>query len=140
MKLCKTSSTKKAQVVPRFESNLLALKLLFGGDSPPLRLVRRKRIKSTNYGFGDASGGGFGSSWDTEQGMAYCFGTSGENMDLESFNLREFRNLVDTLEKMHVTDVTSILRYLKGTEQTKGLILKPMGDFQVDCYVDADLS
>jgi len=56
-----------ARVVPRFHSDLAALKILFSGDSPPLRLVRGKQISSAICGFGDASGGGFGSSWDTSQ-------------------------------------------------------------------------
>jgi len=38
--------------------------------------------------------------WDTSQGIAYRFGTWGENMDSESSNLQEFLNLEDTLEEM----------------------------------------
>ena len=49
------------RVVPRFRSDLAAFKILFSGDSPLLRLVRGKQISSTICGFGDASGGGFGS-------------------------------------------------------------------------------
>ena len=55
----------EVKVVPRFHSDLAALKILFSGESPPLRLVRGKQRSSTICGFGDASGGGFGSSWDT---------------------------------------------------------------------------
>jgi hypothetical protein len=72
--------------------------------------VRGKQISSAICGFGDASGGGFGSSWDTSQGINYRFGTWGENMDSESSNLREFLNLVDTLEEMCKAGE------LKGTE------------------------
>jgi hypothetical protein len=90
----------EVKVVPRFVSDLSALKILFSAKEPPLRLVRGKQISSAIFGFGDASGGGFGSSWETSEGIAYRFGTWGENMDSESSNLREFLNLVDTLEKM----------------------------------------
>ena len=88
------------QVIPRFLSDLQALKILFGQDSPPLRLIRGIKINSVICGFGDASSGDFGSSWETKKGIKYRFGTWGEDMDSESSNLREFLNLVDTLEKM----------------------------------------
>jgi len=88
------------RVVLWFHSDLPALKILLSGDSPPLRLVRGKQISSAIYGFGDASGGSFGSSWDTSQGIDYHFGTWGENMDSKSSNLQEFLNLVGTLEEM----------------------------------------
>ena len=68
----------EVKVVPQFFSDLAALKSLFSGGSPPLRLVRGKQISSTIRGFGDASGGGFGGSWDTSQGIAYRFSTWGE--------------------------------------------------------------
>jgi len=90
----------RVKVIHRLHSDLAALKILFSGESPPLRLVRGQQISSAICGFGDASGGSSGSSWDTSQGIAYRFGTWGENMDLESSNLREFLNLVDTLEEM----------------------------------------
>ena len=39
----------------------------------------------------------------------------------------------------HATAVKRIIRYLKGT-RTKGMQLKPNGQLQVDCYVDADFA
>ena len=54
--------SEAVQVIPRFLSDLQALKILFGQNSPPLRLIRGIKISSVICGFGDASGGGFGSS------------------------------------------------------------------------------
>ena len=86
--------------VPRFNKDLKALQRLFGSVKPTLRLVRGIRIGSALYGFGDASGGGFGSSWKLKIGVAYRFGTWDSIMSSESSNLRELSNLVDTLFEM----------------------------------------
>jgi hypothetical protein len=88
------------KAVPRLQFDLLALKELFSPVKPTLRLVRGHRINAATFGFGDASGGGFGSSWQSKKGIAYRFGTWGQDMDEESSNLRELRNLVETLEEM----------------------------------------
>ena len=58
---------------------------------------------SALFGFGDASGGGFGSSWSTDKGINYRFGTWGSDMDEESSNLRELHNLVETLEEIAIS-------------------------------------
>ena len=86
--------------VPRFKRDLDSLLILFQNDSPPLRLVRGHAIGSAKFGFGDASGGGFGSSWQGRNGTPYRFGTWGEDMDGSSSNFRELKNLVDTLIEM----------------------------------------
>jgi hypothetical protein len=53
------------------------------------------------YGFGDASWKGFGASWEARDGELYFrLGTWGEDMTSESSNLRELKNLVETLETM----------------------------------------
>ena len=86
--------------VPRLRYDLEALERLFEGDTPTLRLVRGYRIGICIYSFGDASGGGFGSSWSVKGGVGYRFGTWSREMSFESSNLRELLNLVETLEKM----------------------------------------
>ena len=86
--------------VPRFKKDLEALKQLFRNSSPTLRLIRGIQLAIALFGFGDASGSGFGSSWESSTGTAYRFGTWGKEMSSESSNLREFQNLVDTLETM----------------------------------------
>ena len=67
---------------------------------PTLRLSRGHVIKAARFGFGDASGGGFGSSWEKGGKIAYRFGTCGEDMDEQSSNLRGFTNLADALDEM----------------------------------------
>ncbi|GFH49897.1 hypothetical protein CTEN210_06373 [Chaetoceros tenuissimus] len=67
---------------------------------PTKRLVRGKALAFIRFGFGDASGGGFGSSWEFEGDIIYRYGVWGKEMDLSSSNLREFTNQVDSLETM----------------------------------------
>jgi hypothetical protein len=50
------------------------------------------------YGFGDASGSGFGSSIAFPDGIAYRIGVWGKDCEDSSSNYRELRNLVETLE------------------------------------------
>jgi hypothetical protein len=49
------------------------------------------------YGFGDASKGGFGLSIDFGNGVRFEFGEWCEDIQDESSNYREFRNLVNVL-------------------------------------------
>jgi hypothetical protein len=95
------------QVVPRFEEDIRVLKLMFQERTPSLRLVRGFNVARVLYGFGDASGAGFGSTWTTEDMEAsgsrtvhYRFGRWGSESDGESSNFRELRNLVDTLSRL----------------------------------------
>ena len=83
--------------VPRLKLDLNALQVLLSSGSPTLRLIRGIQIGLALIGFGDASGSGFGSSWVNKKGIAYRFGTWGKEMSGESSNLRELKNLVDTL-------------------------------------------
>ena len=85
--------------VPCFLKDLQALEVLFSEDKPMLQLVRGMKICLCIYRFGDASGGGFSSSWMDKDGIGYRFGTWGEDMRDKSSNLRKLLNLVDTLEK-----------------------------------------
>ena len=91
---------EKVQHVPRMKSDLEALKILFAPENPTHRLVRGFSICSALFGFGDASGGGFGSSWQAKIGISYRYGTWSEKMDGQSSNLRELTNLVDTIDEM----------------------------------------
>ena len=60
----KNQAEQPTQVKPvgRLSNNLKALKKLFGLYKPPRRLVRGKSIKEAVFGFGNASGQGFGAS------------------------------------------------------------------------------
>ena len=89
------------RAVPRLFSQLKALEKMFESDEPGLRLVRGTDIMQAMYIFGDASGSGFGSSWNEDvQRVGYRFGVWGEDNSDKSSNFRELRNLVETLEAL----------------------------------------
>ena len=73
----RNEKSKPHQVAPdpQLAHDLAALSKLFEGEVPTLRLVRGSRIAICIYSFGDASGGGFGSSWSIKGGVGYRFGT-----------------------------------------------------------------
>ena len=62
--------------------------------------MRGQLIHAVKYAFGDASKAGFGSSWISNNGVKYRFGTWGRDIANGSSNLRELKNLVDTLKSM----------------------------------------
>lgn len=81
--------------------------LAFQGESPSRRLVRGFNLANLLYGFGDASGAGFGASWvncgigsSQECQVKYRFGRWGDGASGESSNFCELRNLVDALSQM----------------------------------------
>jgi hypothetical protein len=125
---------KEITSVPQLTSDLIALTKLFKPQEPPSRLVRGQSISCAIFGFGDASGGGFGSSWESNSGTAYRYGTWSRDMDDESSNLREFTNFVETLEEMGKQDnlrgreiflftdnSTSEAAYYNGSSRSKKL-------------------
>ena len=58
------------------------------------------KIRKIVLVFGDASGSGFGSTWERDNGtIRYRYCLWGEDMKYSSSNLRKVLNLVDTLEK-----------------------------------------
>ena len=69
--------------VPQLQPDLLALDKLFESDEPVHRLVRGDKVGTAKIAFGDASGGGFGSSCESSVGVnaeeddhvGYRFGT-----------------------------------------------------------------
>ena len=102
----------KVSIVPRMIDDLNALSLFFEDDKPTWRFIRGSEICVVEYGFGDASGSGFGSSFKTQNGIRYRFGLWGRDTQGESSNFRELANLVDSLYDRATTDKTK----LKGLE------------------------
>ena len=90
----------RVKPVERLYLDVAALCTMFQKETPERRLVRGNSISKINLIFGDASGAGFGSSWQVEDEIHYRFGLWGKDMELSSSNLRELKNLVDTLLKM----------------------------------------
>jgi hypothetical protein len=84
--------------VPRFRWDLAALKVLFEADVPAVRTIRPSSRIDVRYGFGDASGSGFGGSIALPGGISYRIGVWGSDSEGSSSNYRELRNLVETLE------------------------------------------
>ena len=95
-------------VAPRLAQDIQALESLLAAEEPAHRLVRGDKVNSAKFAFGDASGSGFGSSWEVlgtdnqidRDKVSYRFGTWGEEVRSGSSNLRELKNLTDTLELM----------------------------------------
>ena len=88
------------KAVPRLRSDIAALAGLFESQTPTHRLIRGKSVRSARFGFGDASGSGFGSSWLLKDGVKYRTGVWGSDMNNSSSNRLELCNLVETLEEM----------------------------------------
>jgi hypothetical protein len=63
--------------VPRLTHDLRALETLTEARTPPLRLVQPNKVNSVRYGFGDASGSGFGSTFQVNQAVLYRHGIWG---------------------------------------------------------------
>jgi hypothetical protein len=87
------------QPAPRFQSDLQVLMHMFSSSSPAIRLVRSSKIVVAIYGFGDASGSGFGASLELPNNAMFIrYGVWGKDEDSQSSNYRELCNLVDTIE------------------------------------------
>ena len=100
-----SDAPKQVRGVPRLEDDLKALWLLLSGKEPAKRLVRGSAISEVLYGFGDASGLGFGSTWsevktacEDSLPVGYRIGIWKENAQCQSSNFKELGNLVETLE------------------------------------------
>jgi len=122
---------ERVKVVPRLRDDLNALQVLFAEEVPQQRLVRGKALTFVLYGFGDASGGGFGSSWETAQGVRYRYGTWGRDEEDASSNLRELKNLVETLEVM-AQEVSEYGRY--WTDWSTGLDTRGLTDWDTRAF------
>ena len=103
----------KVSLAPRLYDDLEALALFFKPDKPSWRFVRGSEIVVAEYGFGDASGAGFGSSFESQRGgINYRLGVWGEDVGGESSNFRELSNLVDALYHRSASKSEQV----KGTE------------------------
>ena len=84
---------------PRLASDLKVLSLMFAPAHPTIRFVRATRIAVALYGFGDASGSGFGSTIQLPSSRIQIrYGMWGSDANDKSSNYRELRNLVEAVE------------------------------------------
>jgi len=88
------------KAVPRLLDDLQAMAVLTEGDRAPMRIVRPRYKLHIKYGFGDASGAGFGATITTDEGIRIRFGVWGADENKQSSNYRELRNLVEALEDL----------------------------------------
>jgi hypothetical protein len=88
-------------VMPHLESDMQALlSLIMSADKPVLRPTRCHKTSKAYYGFGDASGLGFGATIQIGDSIWYEYGQwSEEVVEERSSNWREFTNLVEFLER-----------------------------------------
>ena len=97
--------------VPRFQSDLEALVCLTQSQTPVLRPIRRSSwVLTAFYRFGDASSAGFGASIERPNGLHTQYGLWPRDVEDQSSNYRELKNLVDTVEE------ESKAGYLQGSE------------------------
>jgi hypothetical protein len=100
--------------VPRLAGDLQALAKLFSTPHPPWRIVRSSSVIIALYGFGDASGEGFGGTLLTPQGIRYRYGLWGRDVSHQSSNFREMQNLVEMVD-VELADTFPTLSHLVST-------------------------
>jgi hypothetical protein len=89
----------RVKAVPRLRQDLESLAILFQDEAPPIRYVRAKHTCSALYGYGDASGGGFGSAFSDGNLVRYRHGLWGRDQEDSSSNFKELLNLTCALEE-----------------------------------------
>ena len=89
---------KFVDVTEHLINDLTALAAFTEADVPPIINDRCSSVRIVRYGFGDASGTGFGSTIQTRQGLKYRVGVWGSDEDSESSNFKELENVVSTIE------------------------------------------
>jgi hypothetical protein len=94
-KKCEPGSMVTA--VPRLRSDVEALYKLTRSPAPPKVVKRRKKAATVSYGFGDASGKGFGSSVEINGVQHSEYGTWNAEIEQKHSNYKELRNLVNAV-------------------------------------------
>ncbi len=88
----------RVAAVPRFQEDLSALRRLLRFKEPPLKRVRCKQTAQAYYGFGDASGSGFGATIQIGDDIHFQYGQwVSEVTENNSSNWRELNNLVEAI-------------------------------------------
>jgi hypothetical protein len=95
-----TAAPSYVTPVPELHRDIMALQTLFQQDLPPKRLIRPSHTAIAVYGFGDASGTGFGSTLMIGNIVHYRHGQWNISIQEESSNYRELTNLVLSIEEV----------------------------------------
>ncbi len=120
--------------VPQLVQDIVALKQLFSPNIPPLRTVRPSNTATAVYGFGDASGSGFGTTILLRGSVHYRHGQWSTAIQEESSNYRELNNLMLGIEDavsqglladcelfLFTDNSTAEAAFHKGTSSSKAL-------------------
>jgi hypothetical protein len=93
------SHPARVQAAPRLKGDVKAMMKLTSAENPTEASVRARRVYQVIYGFGDASGKGFGDSFLSEDGISIHIGVWTYDESKKSSNYREFRNQLDALRR-----------------------------------------
>jgi hypothetical protein len=103
--------------VPRLRDDLQALAQLTQDATPPQHTIRSRSIVVALYGFGDASGAGFGSMFLDPHGVRYRYGVWGSDLPGSSSNFRELFNLTeaasDFISSINFANLTDLVNTLE---------------------------
>jgi hypothetical protein len=89
----------RVTALPRLHPDLIALSDLLSSSTPPERIIRASSLMIAFYGFGDASGAGFGSTILGPSGICYRYGIWGNDLMGTSSNYRELFNITEAAEE-----------------------------------------
>jgi hypothetical protein len=93
------NAPKHVKSVARLKEDIEALLALTADDKPPPLAVRCRKLAAVYYGFGDASGKAFGSTFQVDNEIVYRYGQWCSSMQEESSNYKELGNLVSALQE-----------------------------------------
>lgn len=93
------TAPRQVAAAPRLSSDLQSLAKLLAAPAPPVRYLRPHTTKVAIYGFVDASGAGFGSSFTSKhKHLLFRHGIWGRDADNVSSNYKELCNLLEAIE------------------------------------------
>ena len=93
--------SKYIKPLPRLKTDFERLRELTKPEAPPKVIRRRLSTATAIYGFGDASGKGFGSSIEIRGHAHSEFGEWSAELEDKHSNYKELRNLVNAVVKAH---------------------------------------
>ena len=101
---------EKISPVPRLKRDFEALQKLTKAEAPPKVIKRREKVAKVLYGFGDASGKGFGFGIEVDGVLHSSFGQWSAAVEGKHSNYKELRNLVNAVKRAYSEGL------LKGAE------------------------
>lgn len=93
--------TKFIKPLPRLKKDFNKLRDLTTAEAPPKVVKRRTKMGSARYGFGDASGKGFGNAIEVSGEIHAEFGQWSRELESKHSNYKELKNLVIAVENAY---------------------------------------